>query len=171
MSELVESRISAQPSGRRKMGNLGPPRSRRHPRMRGTWLGAGPSRSPRARPRPPRRPPGSAARRLSGPGGRRYPDVLDTIFGTRSQRRGYPPTSRGKNSVSSALGTNVRFTTVSPDAVRTAAVKPAPVNSFSRKPKAPPCRRSSRHSGQRFPTTFCHAKPPCRPSRVAFYQK
>src|SRR6266480_4055155 len=33
--------------------------------------------------------------------------------------------SRGKNSVSSALGSNVRFTTASPDAVRTAAVKPA----------------------------------------------
>src|SRR5260221_10527375 len=40
--------------------------------------------------------------------------------------------SHGKNSVSAALGSNVRFTTASPDAVRTAAVKPAPVNSLKR---------------------------------------
>jgi hypothetical protein len=44
--------------------------------------------------------------------------------------------SRGKNSVSSALGSNVRFKTASPDAVRTAAVKPAPVNSLKRSSNA-----------------------------------
>src|SRR5712675_1016126 len=37
-----------------------------------------------------------------------------------------------KKKLSSALGSNVRFTTASPDAVRIAAVKPAPVDSLKR---------------------------------------
>src|SRR6202161_72986 len=44
----------------------------------------------------------------------------------------YPPTSRGKNNVSSAVGSNARVTATSPEGVRTAGVKPTRVSSLNR---------------------------------------
>src|ERR1035438_10461813 len=44
----------------------------------------------------------------------------------------HPPTSLGKNNVSSAVGSNDRIRETSPAAARTAAVKPSPVSCLNR---------------------------------------